>query len=78
MQEHTHTYTSENSHPEISSRSMKLRGDGKSGEINLKATGTQTIFRVSTHSSVLAWKIPGTGEPGGLPAMGPQSQTRLK
>ena len=23
-----------------------------------------------THSSVLAWKIPGTGEPGGLPSMG--------
>ena len=25
---------------------------------------------VATHSSVLAWKIPGTGEPGGLPSMG--------
>ena len=24
----------------------------------------------ATHSSVLAWRIPGTGEPGGLPAMG--------
>ena len=23
----------------------------------------------STHSSVLAWRIPGTGEPGGLPSM---------
>ena len=23
-----------------------------------------------THSSVLAWRIPGTGEPGGLPSMG--------
>ena len=23
-----------------------------------------------THSSVLAWKIPGTGEPGGLPSLG--------
>ena len=22
------------------------------------------------HSSVLAWRIPGTGEPGGLPSMG--------
>ena len=31
-----------------------------------------------THSSVLAWRIPGTGEPGGLPSMGSQSQTRLK
>ena len=25
---------------------------------------------MATHSSVLAWRIPGTGEPGGLPAMG--------
>ena len=23
-----------------------------------------------THSSILAWTIPGTGEPGGLPFMG--------
>ena len=34
---------------------------------------------MATHSSVLAWRIPGTGEPGGLPSMGvAQSQTRLK
>ena len=25
---------------------------------------------METHSSVLAWRIPGTGEPGGLPSMG--------
>ena len=24
---------------------------------------------IATHSSVLAWRIPGTGEPGGLPSM---------
>jgi len=24
---------------------------------------------VATHSRVLAWRIPGTGEPGGLPSM---------
>ena len=46
---------------------------------------------MATHSSVLAWRIPGTGEPGGLPSMGlygaawwaavygvAQSRTRLK
>ena len=33
---------------------------------------------MATHSSVLAWRIPGTGEPGGLPSMGSQSLTRLK
>ena len=24
---------------------------------------------MATHSNVLAWRIPGTGEPGGLPSM---------
>ena len=27
---------------------------------------------MATHSSVLAWRNPGTGEPGGLPSMGSQ------
>ena len=26
--------------------------------------------KMATHSSVLAWRIPGTGEPGGLPSVG--------
>ena len=26
--------------------------------------------KMATHSSVLAWRIPGTGEPGGPPSMG--------
>ena len=33
---------------------------------------------MATHSSVIAWRIPGTGEPGGLPSMGSHSRTRLK
>ena len=28
------------------------------------------VFEIATHSSVLAWRIPGTGEPGGLPSVG--------
>ena len=28
------------------------------------------IDLMATHSSVLAWRIPGTAEPGGLPSMG--------
>ena len=31
---------------------------------------------MATHSSVLAWRIPWTEEPGGLWSMGPQSRTR--
>ena len=33
---------------------------------------------MATHSSVLAWRVPGTAKPGGLPSMGSQSRTRLK
>ena len=33
---------------------------------------------MATHSTVLAWRIPGTGEPGGLPSRVAQTQTRLK
>ena len=33
---------------------------------------------MATHSSVLAWRIPGTVEPGGLPSVGSHSRTRLK
>ena len=33
---------------------------------------------MATHSSVLAWRIPGIGEPGGLLSLGSDSQTRLK
>ena len=33
---------------------------------------------MATHSSVLAWRSPGTGEPGGLPSMGvAESRTQL-
>ena len=34
--------------------------------------------KMAAHSSFLAWRIPGTGEPGGLPSMGSQSRTQLK
>ena len=45
---------------------------------------TQCIYiyilekEMATHSSVLAWRIPGTGEPSGLPSMGSHGRTRLK
>ena len=32
---------------------------------------------MATHSSILAWRIPWTEEPGGLQSVGSQSQTRL-
>ena len=33
---------------------------------------------MATHSSILAWRIPWTEEPGRLQLIGLQSQTRLK
>ena len=33
---------------------------------------------MAAHSSILAWRIPGTEEPSGLPSMRSQSRTRLK
>ena len=33
---------------------------------------------MATHSSILAWRIPGTEEPGGLQSMGSQRVRRLK
>ena len=37
---------------------------------NLGLVDTNLEKAMATHSSVLAWRIPGTGEPGGLPSMG--------
>ena len=31
---------------------------------------------MATHTSILAWRIPWTEDPGGLQSMGSQSQTR--
>ena len=44
----------------------------------LKLNGSRKTYKtfyalekeMATHSSVLAWRIPGTGEPGVLPSMG--------
>ena len=33
---------------------------------------------MATHFSILAWRIPGIGEPGGPPSLGSHSRTRLK
>ena len=32
---------------------------------------------MATHSSVLVWRNPGTGEPGGLPSMGSHRELAL-
>ena len=37
---------------------------------NFRIIGVELEKEMATHSSVLAWRIPGMGEPGGLPFMG--------
>ena len=41
-------------------------------EIWVRSLGQEDTLEkeMATHSSVLAWRIPGMGEPGGLPSMG--------
>ena len=39
------------------------------GEISI-TSDMQMEKEMATHSSVHAWRIPGTAEPGGLPSMG--------
>ena len=36
----------------------------------LNKQGDKLEKDMATHSSILAWRIPGTGKPGGLPSMG--------
>ena len=41
-------------------------------ETQVQSLGQEDLLEkeMATHSSVLAWRIPGTGEPGGLPSVG--------
>ena len=57
--------------PELEANQFSLITDN-----SFFSSGRRTAARpwrrleMATHSSVLAWRIPGTGEPGGLPSMG--------
>ena len=43
---------------------------------DLQTSSQASEKEMATHSSILAWRIPGTGEPGGLSSMGSaQSRT---
>ena len=49
--------------------------DGKNlpsmGETSVQSLGREDLEKgMSTHSSILAWRIPWTEEPGGLQSMG--------
>ena len=49
-----------------------------SGDVgSVPGLGDPLEEEMATHSSIFAWRIPWTEEPGGLPSMGSQSRTRL-
>ena len=50
-------------------RHVNKEGEGEGG-MNWESSADILGKEMATHSSVLAWRIPGTGEPGGLPSMG--------
>ena len=57
--------------PAIISNDMgKRRKKGALAGIPDHFDGFAILISATTHSSVLAWRIPGTGEPGGLPSVG--------
>ena len=48
------------------------------GPIRIDPIVLNVFYVINTHSSILAWRIPGMEEPDGLPSMGLHSWTRLK
>ena len=53
-------------------RSRGKQRMGKTRDLFRKIRDTKGTLEkaMATHSSTLAWRIPGAGEPGGLPSMG--------
>ena len=50
--------------------SKNIEGNIKQKLTNIIHVASNKEKEMATHSSVLAWRIPGMGEPGGLPSMG--------
>ena len=56
---------------------MKVKSESEVARSRIRLNDFTLTFQfhaldkeMATHSSVLAWRILGTGEPGGLPSMG--------
>ena len=56
-------------------QSMGSLGVGRLSDLTFTFHFHALEKEMATHSSVLAWRIPGTGKPGGLLSMGSQSDT---
>ena len=51
----------------LNSLLMEVKEESEKADLKLRI---QKKKEMTTHSSVLAWRIPGTGEPGRLPSLG--------
>ena len=51
----------------LNSLLMEVKEESEKADLKLR---TQKKKEMATHSSVLAWRIPGMGEPGRLPSLG--------
>ena len=62
----------------LSHRGFPSGSDGKASvynaETRVQSLGPEDLLEkeMATHSSILAWRIPWTEEPGGLPSLGSQ------
>ena len=54
-----------------------VRDSGKIPERGRGRGGDPLEKKMAPHSSILAWEIPRTEEPGGLQSMGSQSRSQL-
>ena len=63
----------------MTQRVKNLLATQKRQEIPVQSLGGEDplVEGKATHSSILAWRIPWTEEPGGLQSLGSQSRTRL-
>ena len=66
--------------PYITSRDFPGGSDGKAVKPTMRESRVQSLGwedplekEMATHSSILAWRIPWTEEPGGLQSMGSQT-----
>ena len=62
---------------ELVIKNLPGNAEGIRDESSIPGLGRFLEKEMATHSSILAWRIPWTKEPGGLQSRGLQSQTRL-
>ena len=64
---HTHTHTHRHTHTHTDTHTVINNPLDNAGDVgSIPGSGRSPAGENGTHSGILAWKIPWTGEPGGL------------